>query len=141
MMESMKAEKVISFAGSLIATGVGYVLENSYQFGLCVSVPATQTYDVACHVLYSRIGDPLFYGSAALALIFIALLFAPAALGAWKKFAVWFVPLAALLFIFYPDPSQGDLFSPRPVDIFRWVSILYVVVSAAIILAASRKKA
>src|SRR3989344_5696662 len=75
----------------------------------------------------------LLNGSGALALIFLTLLFIPQAFPAWKKFAVWFVPLVALLFIVYPNPGSGDLFSPYPEQVFRWVSGLYVAASILII--------
>mgnify|MGYP001565301120 FL=1 len=77
--------------------------------------------------------EGLFYGMSALALVFLLLLFLPNAFPAWKKFAKWFIPLAALLFIFYQGPSSGDYFSPYPEQAFQWVSVLYVVISILII--------
>jgi len=88
----------------------------------------------------NNIGDPLFYGMPALALVFLILAFLPQAFTAWKKFAIWFIPLATLLFIFYPNPGSGDYFSPYPEQVFRWVSILYVVVSVAIIAVSLKNK-
>ncbi|OGG40529.1 hypothetical protein A2118_01910 [Candidatus Kaiserbacteria bacterium GWA2_50_9] len=70
----------------------------------------------------------------ALAIVFLVLLFIPRAFSVWKKFAIWFVPLAALLFIFYPDPGSGDLFSPYPEQVFQWVSGLYVFISLVLII-------
>ena len=108
---------VFTAAGSI----VGYlILQSDLQAG--------STGDVLV-----RLGKALFYGSGALAFIFLILLFIPQAFPAWKKFAVWFVPLAALLFIVYPNPGSGDLFSPYPEQIFRWVSGLYVAASILII--------
>lgn len=123
---------------SLIGSGVGYLMTNSYQFNLCNSDVVNKVFDVSCHGFYERIGDPLWYGMPALALVFFVLLFVPSAFQAWKKFAIWFVPLATLLFIFYPSPGSGDYFSPYPKQIFQWVSCLYVIVSAIIIIAKSR---
>lgn len=120
---------VISLMGFL----VGYLLTNSYDFGFCYSNLTTNTFDVSCHGLYERLGNPLFYGMPALAFVFLILVFLPQAFSVWKKFAVWFIPIATLLFIFYPDPSPGDYFSPYPEQIFRWVSIFYVVASIFII--------
>lgn len=77
--------------------------------------------------------EGLFYGMSALALVFLLLLFLPNAFPAWKKFAKWFIPLAALLFIFYQGPISGDYFSPYPEQVFQWVSVLYVVISILII--------
>ena len=86
-----------------------------------------------------RLREALFYGMSALSLVFLILIFSPNAFSAWKKFAIWFIPLATLLFIFYPDPGAGDLFSPYPEQVFKWVSILYVVISIFIIFRAKRK--
>lgn len=87
-----------------------------------------------------KTGKGLFYGFSALAIVFVLLMFVPSAFQAWKKFAIWFVPLAALLFAFYPNPGSGDFFSPYPEQIFQWVSALYVLVSALIIGWSIRKR-
>jgi hypothetical protein len=113
---------LVFFIFSLIGFAVGYYLLKIYD---C-------EYSVFCYNLATR-AFALYYGMPALALVFSMLLFIPRALDAWKKFAIWFVPLAALLFIFYPEPGSGDLFSPYPEQIFQWVSALYVVVSVVII--------
>lgn len=85
-----------------------------------------------------KIGKSFFYGFSALALIFLVLVFVPKAFPAWKKFAIWFVPLAAFLFALYPYPGSGDFFSPYPEQIFRWVSALYVIISLGIIAHSAR---
>lgn len=126
---------VIALIFSALLSVTGFVLSNSATYGLC----AHDSYN--CREILNRIGDPLFYGSGALALVFLALLFVPRAFSAWKKFAIWFVPLAALLFAVYPNPGSGDLFAPYPEQIYQWVSGFYVLVSAAIIAWASRRKA
>ena len=87
-----------------------------------------------------RFGKVFFYGSGALALVFLILLFVPRAFPAWKKFAVWFIPLAALLFAIYPEPGSGDLFSPYPEQIFRWVSAFYILASVFIIALSSLRQ-
>ena len=86
-----------------------------------------------------KLGDALSYGMPALALIFLILFFIPSSFPAWKKFAKWFIPLTALLFIFYNGPSSGDLFSPYPEQVFQWVSALYVIISVLIIMFYSKK--
>lgn len=131
----MKQKRLpILFVATLILFGLGYVLSNSVFFSLC-----SQT-EYACRDLFNRVGDPLFYGGGALSLVFLILLFIPQAFQKWKKFAVWFVPLAALLFAFYPNPGSGDFLSPYPEQVFKWVSVFYVVVSLAIIGWAKIKK-
>lgn len=119
---------------SLLGFGIGLVLKSSIEFSLCLISEPT------CINNLTWIGDGLYYGAGALMLIFFILLFSPHAFSAWKKFAIWFVPLAALLFIFYPDPGSGDLFSPYPEQVFQWVSILYILVSTVIIAIASLRK-
>lgn len=128
----MKNKQIlIPSALSLVGFAIGYVLTNSVKFGICLS--NTVVTDASCINLYERLGDPLFYGMGALAIVSFVLLFTPRAFSAWKKFAVWFVPLAALLFIFYPEPGSGDLFSPYPEQVFQLVSGFYVLFSFVII--------
>lgn len=138
MIVGMKNKTLWFLVLSLVGFGVGYILTNSIKFGMCVA--NDRITDASCINFYERLGDPIFFGMGALALIFIFLLAFPKAFEAWKKFAIWFVPLAALLFIFYPDPGSGDLFSPYPETVFQWVSGLYVVISAGIIASAAVKK-
>ena len=87
-----------------------------------------------------RLGKGLVYGMGALVLVFSVLFFIPRAFSAWKKFAIWFVPLAALLFIVYPEPGSGDYFSPYPEQVFQWVSAFYVLVSLTIIVIAALRR-
>ncbi len=121
------------FLISLILLGIGFILTNSTRFGFC-------THDqYNCRDLFNNIGDPLFFGMSALALVFLALLILPNAWPAWKKFAKWYIPIAALVFIFYQGPGAMDLFSPYPEQVYKWIGIIYVAVSAVIILFASAK--
>jgi len=122
---------------SMVGIIVGYILTNSTKFNICV-LNQTIT-EATCINFYERLGDPLFYGMLALTVVFLILLFIPRAFDAWRKFAVWFIPLAVLLFIFYPDPGSGDLFSPYPEQVFQWVSGLYVLISVFIIVRAARR--
>lgn len=107
---------------SLVGLGIGIFLLKFYDCG----------YSIFCYKLITT-SKALFYGMSALSLVFFILIFTQQAFPAWKKFAIWFIPFATLLFIFYPDPGSGDYFSPYPEQIFRWVSILYVVISILII--------
>lgn len=107
---------------SLVSFGVGYFLSKGYDCG----------YSIFCYELVTK-ALALCYGSGALAIVFFILLFAARAFSAWKKFAVWFVPLAAILFIFYPEPGSGDLFSPYPEQVFQLVIGFYVLISFVII--------
>ena len=107
---------------SVIGWGVGIFLLKFYSCG----------YSVFCYNLITR-SFALYYGMPALAIIFLTLMFLPSAFLMWKKFAVWFIPIATLIFIFYPNPGSGDLFSPYPEQVFRWISSLYVIISIFVI--------
>lgn len=125
--------KIVLAITAVVGCVVGYVLMNSYEIGICYANLATSTFDVSCHLYFNKVGQPLFYGMGALALVFFVLVFIPTAFAAWKRFAIWFVPLAALLFISYPEPGAGDLMAPYPEQVYRVVSVLYVLISFAII--------
>lgn len=140
----MEKKKIIAL-GTLSAIGavVGYMFQKSYQLGLCYADELTNTFDVSCHRLFERIGDPLAYGMSALVLVFATLVLVPRAYEAWKKFAVWAIPLTALLFILAPEQSSGlgvVAFGPTPEQVFKWGSVLFVVVSLVIIARAGLRK-
>lgn len=124
-------KKTIPLGISVLGAVSGYVLTNSIEFGICEANEVIT--EAGCINFFERLGDPLLYGMGALAVVFVLLLFVRKAWSAWKKFAIWFVPVAALVFIFYRGPGSGDLFSPYPEFVFKWASILYVAVSAGII--------
>ena len=111
---------------SLVGFSVGYILSEPYKFGIC------DGYSIFCYHLVTK-GVALYYGMGALAVVFLILLALPQSFTAWKKFAIWFVPLATLLFTTYQNPASGDLFSPYPEQVFQWVSGFYILISLLII--------
>ena len=119
------------FIFSIVGFGIGYVLTNSVKFGICVYDGLRR--DPACLNFYERIGDPIFFGMGALVLVSFVLLFVPKAVKAWSKFAVWSVPLVALMFVLYPTPGGTDYFTPDPETAFKWLSGFYAVLSLIII--------
>jgi len=132
----MKTKKItfLLLVVSLFGSFAGYILTNSLVFGFCLHD------QYSCRELLNNIGDPLFYGMSALSVVFLILLFTPQAFSAWKKFAKWFIPIATLIFIFYPDPGSGDLFSPYPEQVFRFISVFYVIASIFVIFKSLGKK-
>ena len=136
----MKTRKIVILLLVLSAalSALGYVFTNSVDFGLCVANEVVV--EAVCINSYERVGDALLYGMGALAIVFLFLVFIPRAWGAWKKFAIWFIPLAALLFFFYQNPGSGNLISPYAESVFKWVGGVYVLVSLVIIAAAASKK-
>lgn len=138
MIKGMKGVVGLLLAISLFGCAVGYVLTNSVDFGICIANEYAT--DAGCLNFYERIGDPMFYGFGALAFVFMGLLFVPEAFSRWWKFAVWFVPLAVLLFIFTPEPQGWVSPIPSPESVFQWVSSFYVLASYSLIGLSLRKK-
>ncbi len=136
MIRYMNTKKITFWLliASLVGFGVGCVLKNSTELSLCMVSEPT------CINNLTWVGNALFYGMSALAFVFFILIFTQQAFLAWKKFAIWFIPLATLLFIFYQGPGAGDYFSPYPEQVFRCVSILYVVISVVIIVLKNKKQ-
>jgi hypothetical protein len=112
---------LISLILSLVGFGIFFLISS-------MELQASTTGEILVHLKKA-----LFYGMPALALVFLVLLFSPHAVSVWKKFAKWFLPVATLIFVFYDNPSSGDLFSPYPEQVFKWISILYVVISILIV--------
>ena len=115
---------------SVAGIGVGYWLGYSYESGLCYADFESNTFDVSCHQLYNKIGGSLFYSMQAIALVFLVLLFVPHAFNAWKKFAIWFLPLMFIYFAIYEN--QG-FFSVPEESVYRFLSVVYAALSLAII--------
>ncbi len=128
----MRNKILVGFLASLLLFVVGYVFTNSATFNLCDTSNAT--FDANCVNSNESIGDPLFYGMGALAIVFLMLAFKTDAVGSWKKFAKWYIPLATLVFVFYGGPSSGDFFSPYPEQVYQWLAGAYILVSGFLIL-------
>ena len=122
---------------SLIGAGAGYWLGHSYDIGLCHADYATNTFDIGCHQLYNKIGGILFYSMQAIVVVFVALLFLPKAFGAWKRFAIWYIPLMLIYFAIYKNEG---FFSVPEESVYRFLSAVYLIVSLAIILFVSFRK-
>ncbi len=124
----MRSNILLPLVSSIVLVAIGYLILNS-------NIPANQEgYNLIRYL------KALVWGGSALSIIFALIFIFPKSFSAWKKFAIWFVPLAALLFIFYPEPGSGDLFSPYPEQVFQWVSGLYIVISAIIILCSALRR-
>ena len=118
---------------SLVGIGVGYFLKNSIEVGLCLVSEPT------CINQLTQIGNALFYSMQAVALVFLLLFFVPQAFGAWKKFAIWYLPI---MFIYFAIYENSGFFSIPEEQVYRFFSIVYAVVSIVIIaLISARKKA
>lgn len=118
---------------SLVSIGIGYLAYSSYQTGICFADYSTNAFDVRCHEFFDKFGLSLLYGSSALALVFLALSFVPQSISTWKRFAIWYIPIATILFIVWQEPRGFDPLTPYPEQVYKFLSIVYVVVSLFII--------
>jgi hypothetical protein len=124
----MKRNLIVLFIGSLCGTIVAYILTSSTKFNLCSQM------DYACRELHNNIGDPLLYGSSALAAVFILLFIFPPAFNAWKNFAFWFLPPVIDIFVTYKGPGGGFMDpTPQPEWVYQRLAVLYIAISVVII--------
>lgn len=122
----MKPKKLtlVLFVLSFVGLGIGFILKSSTELGLClISEPS-------CINLLTQLGNALFYSMQAIAAVFIVLLLVPQAFTAWKKFAVWYLPLMFIYFVIY---ENGGFFSIPEESVYRFLSIVYAVISLTII--------
>lgn len=82
-------------------------------------------------------GNVLFSGAVALSIVLLVLVTVPEVFTIWKKFSLWYVSLAILLFIFYP---KDDYFLPDPEQVYWLISILYLIINFVLILISLSKK-
>jgi hypothetical protein len=66
----------------------------------------------------------------AIAGVFVVLLLVPQAFSAWKKFAIWYVPL---MFVYFAIYENGGFFSIPEESVYRFLSIVYAAISLAIV--------
>lgn len=114
----------------VIGFAVGYFLLNIYECGV----------SVACYDLQTK-ANALYYGMGSLIIVSFFLLLFPQAFNSWKKFAIWFLPIMAVLFAIQDDKGSGFMeISPSSVQIFQWLSILCIVISLVVIAISLRKR-
>lgn len=104
------------------------------EFGLC------RYNDVSCGNFYGEaIGQPIFLFSVAILIISIILQFTrESTYLAWRRFAIWAVPIGAVILWLVPASSGGGLGISGP-DLTKetasWlISILFLLVSLFIII-------
>jgi hypothetical protein len=124
------------FVSSITGVIVGYILSRSYDFGICYINEAENIFSPSCRQTMSLWSDALFYPSLALALIFLILLFMPQAVRAWRKFSVWYIPIAILWLASYRESFSAWDFSDGLQGRAMSVSSIYIGVSVGIIVVA-----
>jgi len=87
--------------------------------------------------------DPNWLSTFSLSLIFFILLFTKEAIfNAWKKFGVWYIPLAAVLIFLAPSGSGGNFGYSMSIDregATIFLSAIFIIVSLIIIILKSIK--
>ncbi len=138
-MKNRKSTVVLLF-GSIVAFVVGWVLTSaSYvvSFGLCLS--KTDTSCVGSVV--EGYGQPIFLLSIVLAIASTTLIFLrQEAFVAWKKFAIWAMPIGVILIALTPVQGGSGTIGVPSLDreIITWlVSGVFLLISLWIIVRAS----
>ncbi len=104
-------------------------------------------YSEITDVYHGGIGGPLFFGGSALLITFLILVFLPNSFyKAWKDFAIWYIPIAAI-WIAMTDPygwgggifgfGLATIFDEGRIAILRLLTSLYGIIFTIIILVKS----
>lgn len=141
-MKFLKNKIFLGLLISLVGIVLGYVFLYPVQFNLCTADFATLTFDNSCLRHSSLIGTKLFYFSLALAVVFLVLFFIPRAVRAWRKFAIWYIPIIGFFIATAPPEMSGGGFGitgnigPSFQTQVLWANAIYVLISLIIIVRA-----
>ncbi len=133
-----KKQLYICIGVSLFGVLVGSIFMNTIMFGICPSGSSI------CPFKYTNtIGQPLVLFLGFLSLIFLILLFTKEAIfNAWKKFGIWYIPLAAFLIFLAPPDSGGSFGFSMGIDregATMFLSAIFLIASLIIIILKSIK--
>lgn len=133
-MDYKKSVKIL-FILSLIGVVVGFAFAIPEKFGICDEIERF----TCIRPLTENIAQPLVLGVGAILLTSLILLFTPERVfRAWKKFAVWAIPLGAILIIITPVQCGAALGLCFDKEIVTWlVSGAYLLISMFIIAVAA----
>lgn len=109
-----------------------------FAAGILVMLPCDPQRNYVCDGVYGdQVGQPLFMGSFALALVFLILLFLPQPyFKNWLKYAAWYIPVAALWIIMSDVICGGGLGLGMCFDkelATWWSSGIYLILSLVVI--------
>ena len=121
---------------SLLFAVLGFIFIYPEAVGLC-------GLDRACFSNYPTfsIGEPLAYSMTVLSIVLMILLFvSEQAFNAWKKFAIWAIPIGVILLWLAPTSTPGGLgisFFNYTKESASWgVSLLFFIISMSILVRA-----
>ncbi|MEK7615752.1 MAG: hypothetical protein AAB420_00920 [Patescibacteria group bacterium] len=134
----MKKQISIILIVSILLVGLGVFFGSADKVGLCL-VDETY-YDTTCMTKYvEKIGQPLLFFSFSIFISVLILFFVrESTYLAWRKFAMWAVPIGAIILFLVPGSSGGGLGISGP-DLTKetasWgVSIIFLIISLFIII-------
>ncbi len=129
---SYKKKLYIYISSTVGVFSVSVILGLSEKFGICPS-----SFSYACIRKAELWAEPLFFGSLSLFIIFLILLFTKKAVwNAWKKFGIWYIPLATFLIFIAPSSSDGSFGFSMGFDregVTMFTSGLFMIISLLII--------
>jgi hypothetical protein len=113
---------------SLITIAFGNFSSNSRYFEICLES------EPACFHITHQLGEPLFASSFVLLFVSTVLLAVPLSVfRKWLWFGGWYIPLGAVILIFYQGPGGGMNFNPYVEQMTFYVTSIFIWVSLAII--------
>jgi hypothetical protein len=125
----MRKKIILLSVISAVGFGMGFYLLHIYECGISVFC-----YDVETKA------NALYYGMGSLILVFFLLFLLPQTFNSWKKFAMWFVPIMVVVFAIQDDKGGGFMeIAPNSVQVFQWISILYIILSLIVIVVSFKK--
>lgn len=112
-----------------ILTAIGLILASLYSLGFCSGN------NTDCLDWGSNIGQPFMLGFGGIFIVLLVLRFLDESVyKVWyRNFAIWFVPVAALLVLITPGESRGILPLDREAMLFFLVPLFWII-SALIII-------
>ena len=132
-MKLLKNKIFWGFVVSSIGVILGYIFLYPVQFHLCTADFTTMTFDNSCLASSSLIGIKLFYPFLALIPIFLILFFIPRAVSAWKKFAVWYIPIVGIFVALSSPGDAGWIIGPTYSQYVQGLGAIYLGSSLSII--------
>ncbi len=129
-MDIKKKKQIVLILSSILLI-IAYVITNNTSFeffGFC------SPGDPACVNDFNYYGIIILYAAKPIFLVSLILLFVKdKVFELWQKFAVWYLPIAAILIWLIPEPGSGDFLAPSNIMFTEWFFWLYALISVVLI--------
>lgn len=115
---------------SVVGIVIGFVLIQPEKFGVC----QPDEFFSCIEPLGGKIGQPLFYGSIAVSIIFLLLFFlSQQYFKNWLKYVAWIIPVSILWIALEPVTCGSMVCFDKELATW-WASGIYLVLSLAVII-------